>query len=385
MLWRTGAVCVALLFIQQACFGISENIRIEYGGQISPENVDSQGSSETTPIEDKISLPKKKSPNVTQRPKANTALSDNYRITDLRVWGSPTEWQFGINLTYFPKITHVNTLKNGTQYFDILKCTFRPGYQEFRINSPFLRKVTVKEIPNMGVRVFFSALPGITSRTFLLPLSNERPNRIVIFLSRDSEPNRDITKGLAGAPISKILDKFYLEARSRIFTILSLNSNGSDIGQGTGFAYSNSGHILTNLHVVARSSDIFLKDAFGGIHHGTISRIHSGNLDVAEIISDYRGQPLTISSKSTQIGQKVYIIGSPLGFEGTLTDGIISAIRYEGSNQVFQISAPISPGSSGSPVFNEFGEVIGIATKKAVDGEMINFAIPIGSALDGLK
>ncbi len=69
--------------------------------------------------------------------------------------------------------------------------------------------------------------------------------------------------------------------------------------------------------------------------------------------------------------------GSPLGLEKTLSDGIVSAIReIPGFGKVIQITAPISPGSSGSPVLNMQGEVIGIVTFQIVEGQNLNFAIP---------
>jgi hypothetical protein len=74
-------------------------------------------------------------------------------------------------------------------------------------------------------------------------------------------------------------------------------------------------------------------------------------------------------------GDSVIVIGSPFGLETTVSDGIISSMRGQGG--LIQITAPISPGSSGSPVFNSKGEVIGIATFLIQGGQNINFAIPI--------
>lgn len=78
---------------------------------------------------------------------------------------------------------------------------------------------------------------------------------------------------------------------------------------------------------------------------------------------------------SGKLGESVVVIGSPKGLETTVSDGIVSSIREEG--EVLQITAPISPGSSGSPVFNSKGEVIGVATFTVKDGQNLNFAIPV--------
>ena len=73
-------------------------------------------------------------------------------------------------------------------------------------------------------------------------------------------------------------------------------------------------------------------------------------------------------------GQKVVVIGAPLGLENTVSDGIVAALRQE--SEWIQITAPISPGSSGSPVFAEDGTLIGMATLSLVKGQQLNFAIP---------
>jgi len=71
------------------------------------------------------------------------------------------------------------------------------------------------------------------------------------------------------------------------------------------------------------------------------------------------------------------VLGSPLGLENTVTEGIVSALRLtQEKEDIFQISAPISKGSSGSPVVNMRGEVIGVATFQLINGQNLNFAVP---------
>ncbi|MBF0254055.1 MAG: trypsin-like peptidase domain-containing protein, partial [Candidatus Omnitrophica bacterium] len=91
-------------------------------------------------------------------------------------------------------------------------------------------------------------------------------------------------------------------------------------------------------------------------------------------------------SESVRTGEAVYVIGNPAGLENTITDGLLSGRRPFIDRTLFQISAPVSPGSSGSPVFNGSGEVIGIAVASLNRGQNINFAIPINQVkpcLDG--
>ena len=81
------------------------------------------------------------------------------------------------------------------------------------------------------------------------------------------------------------------------------------------------------------------------------------------------------NSDSTQIGDTVYAVGNPRGLRGTFSDGIISSIRWDTNGKVLQMTAPISPGSSGGPVLNDKGNVIGISFM-TYDGQNLNFAIP---------
>ena len=82
------------------------------------------------------------------------------------------------------------------------------------------------------------------------------------------------------------------------------------------------------------------------------------------------------NSDSVQVGDSIYVVGNPQGLEGTFSQGIVSSIREVGSDKLLQITAPISPGSSGGPVLNEKGEVIGVSVATFTGGQNLNFAIP---------
>jgi tetratricopeptide (TPR) repeat protein len=87
--------------------------------------------------------------------------------------------------------------------------------------------------------------------------------------------------------------------------------------------------------------------------------------------------PLPIEKNTPQEGESIVVIGNPFGLEGSVSNGIVSAVRdIAGYGQIIQITAPISPGSSGSPVVNMQGQVIGIATLQAAEGQSLNFAVP---------
>jgi len=77
------------------------------------------------------------------------------------------------------------------------------------------------------------------------------------------------------------------------------------------------------------------------------------------------------------VGDEVFVVGNPYGLEGTLSQGIMSGLRSVGPDSLLQITAPISPGSSGGQVLNSQGEVIGVAVATLTDGQNLNFAIPV--------
>src|SRR5207244_12044035 len=87
--------------------------------------------------------------------------------------------------------------------------------------------------------------------------------------------------------------------------------------------------------------------------------------------------PLSRDHSSPQEGGLVVVIGKPFGLAGSVTNGIVSAVRdIPGFGRIIQITAAISPGSSGSPVVNMQSQVIGVATFQITGGQSVNFAIP---------
>ena len=77
------------------------------------------------------------------------------------------------------------------------------------------------------------------------------------------------------------------------------------------------------------------------------------------------------------VGDSVYVIGNPLGLEGTFSEGIVSGVRATGTDSLIQMTAPISPGSSGGPVLDAAGEVIGVAVATFKEGQNLNLAVPV--------
>ena len=95
--------------------------------------------------------------------------------------------------------------------------------------------------------------------------------------------------------------------------------------------------------------------------------------------------PIQFATENDIAGQSIFVIGSPKGLPGTISDGIISGYRnFEGVN-LMQMTAPISSGSSGGPVLNVKGELIGISVSQLIEGQNLNFAIPKNYLIELIK
>src|SRR5687767_5085201 len=177
--------------------------------------------------------------------------------------------------------------------------------------------------------------------------------------------------------------------------IVRIEAQGADGEQfGTGFIVEKSGIVATNFHVIAGTSDIKIK-----LNDGTHYQVqHVLNVDpmrdlVLMKVTPDRPMPTLRLGDSSKVatGEKIVAIGNPLGvFENTVSEGLISSIREvcskkdvseknpscPGELTLLQISAPISQGSSGGPLFNQVGEVVGVTTAIIAQGQLINFAMP---------
>jgi hypothetical protein len=171
------------------------------------------------------------------------------------------------------------------------------------------------------------------------------------------------------------------EANGAIVSIVMSDKDGHPIAQGSGFLISKDGQVVTNYHVIKNGSSAVVKLPDGAFFAVDGVLASDKNRDVAVIKThgnNFRALALGDSDR-LQVGEEVVAIGNPLSLESTVSNGIVSAIRSvedEGGKFV-QITAPISPGSSGGPLFNMAGEVVGITTSHIKGGENLNFAIPI--------
>ncbi|MHC1788300.1 S1 family peptidase [Solidesulfovibrio sp.] len=154
-------------------------------------------------------------------------------------------------------------------------------------------------------------------------------------------------------------------------SVVTVETNGSI---GTGF-YVTEEFIVTNLHVIKSMSDIHFYNRYesGPVNFEYIVDIDVNN-DLAILYTEKKGNPVPLAESSMlPKGSEIAVIGSPKGHEKTISSGLYSGLRGSGD---LQISAPISSGSSGSPVFNESGDVVGVVVAQRLNAQNLNFAIP---------
>lgn len=164
-----------------------------------------------------------------------------------------------------------------------------------------------------------------------------------------------------------------------VVTILTYDKSGKGLTQGSGFFIREDGHIITNRHVLQGASTAYVKTAEDKVYivRGVVAEDKEGDLILISVNPNAALNPLLVSASIPEVGEQVIVIGSPLGLEKTVSDGIVSAVRdIPEFGTIIQITAPISPGSSGSPVVNMKGQVIGVATLQTVEGQNLNFAVP---------
>jgi tetratricopeptide (TPR) repeat protein len=182
-------------------------------------------------------------------------------------------------------------------------------------------------------------------------------------------------------------DRIFKDNSKAVVVVVTLNEKGEPISQGSGFIVSPDGAVVTNYHVISNAKDIKVK-------------VGDNVLDVEGFIHSDKGNDLVILKakgenlptvklgdlEKAHIGEKIYVISSPEGLENTISDGILSGIRdITPDKKILQITAPISPGSSGGPVFNNNGEVIGVATFLIKGAQNLNFAMPVNLIKDKIE
>jgi S1-C subfamily serine protease len=200
-------------------------------------------------------------------------------------------------------------------------------------------------------RVGFAALALATMLPAVTPAAAQEPEPIAAKIARENLPS--------------------------VVTLIALDEREQPLALGSGFFITRDGVLVTNAHVVSGAARVLVR--WRGQSGVAVKILNfAPKYDLVTIQTSFTATPplLLADSETAAAGQDIIVLGSPQGLEGTVSTGIIGGLRTIGGVRYLQITAPISPGSSGGPVFNTQGRVIGISTATSAKGQNLNFALP---------
>jgi len=207
---------------------------------------------------------------------------------------------------------------------------------------------------------------GIGSNTFAPKLETTREQAIALVVRLFDQYGRD--EKLTAEEIGALS-----QSAVQIFT----QYDNGDFGYGSGFFFA-PGKIATNYHVIEGAQEITIEYDDGSSYEGDIEIAgFDSRLDLAALtIEDSDIKPFELGDSSKLIkGQKVYSISSPIGYRNILTEGIVSGV----TNDEIQVTIPLSEGSSGGVLVDEFGKAVGVVFARMYGVETLGFAKPINS------
>jgi serine protease Do len=188
-------------------------------------------------------------------------------------------------------------------------------------------------------------------------------------------------------PAQEYLPELVRRIKPSAVAIETFDEKGALVSRGSGFFIAHD-KVVTNRHVIEKSvrAEIHLLNGKKFEVKSVVAVDAESDLAILKVeVPPFLVSPLPVEKSTPQEGESIVVIGNPFGLEGSVSNGIVSAVReIPGYGKIIQITAAISPGSSGSPVVNMRGQVIGVATLQATEGQNINFAIP-GERLLQLK
>ncbi|HEX5284941.1 MAG TPA: tetratricopeptide repeat-containing serine protease family protein [Bryocella sp.] len=169
--------------------------------------------------------------------------------------------------------------------------------------------------------------------------------------------------------------QIYKGAADSVFLVYLNDASGSPTALGTAFVVGPR-TLITNAHVVSSGTPVL---AVGPVRIPirVVRRDEKNDLALLRVDVDLTSTALPLRDTVPSPGERVYAIGNPEGLEKSISEGLISAVRSEGGRKLLQISSPISHGSSGGPILDSQGRVVGVAVGILPDGENLNFAVPV--------
>ena len=176
-------------------------------------------------------------------------------------------------------------------------------------------------------------------------------------------------------------EELFTKVAPSVFVVSAIDPTGASIGFGSGVA-TGPNSIVTSKHVVTGAKLLLVKHR-NGSWPGRITHM-SPAFDLCQLeIEGLEASPVSVrESSSLVIGERVYAVGAPKGYELTISEGLVSGLRKQGAATTIQTTAPISHGSSGGGLFDCRAQLVGIITYFIRDGQSINFALPADLILD---
>ena len=200
------------------------------------------------------------------------------------------------------------------------------------------------------------------------PMSTEAP----VALTPKQYPAQPPQKKLSSGEIYRLASEFTYEITAYL--------GDGYYSTGTGFSVNSDGWIVTNYHVIEGACYIEAESLAGLIYEVTDVIAFDRDMDLAILKISHARSYALLNKTSCSTGDRIYTLGSSKGLTGSFSDGVVAEKNrnLEGFPVTFiQISAPISPGNSGGPLLNEYGEVIGVNSRTYLEGQNLNFAIPV--------
>ncbi len=177
----------------------------------------------------------------------------------------------------------------------------------------------------------------------------------------------------------------YAKCKASVVTILTFDVKRAPLGQGSGFIVAKN-RVVTNYHVLAgsASASIIFNDGSTVMVKSIAGASVPKDVVIVEADTSHR-PPLPLGDElRLKVGETVYAIGAPKGLSASLSNGLVSAFREDEGQFLIQITAPIAPGSSGGPVLNTQGQVVGLTTSRLKDSSF-GFAVGVGEVQHLLK
>lgn len=168
------------------------------------------------------------------------------------------------------------------------------------------------------------------------------------------------------------------EALPGLVSVVTFDRNQTPLALGSGFFITPT-RIATNFHVVEGASAAIATVSGKSQYFAAKKLLIQDKVhDLAVLEVDRPNSKVLVLGDSDKVvvGERIYALGNPEGLTGTFSEGLVSSVRIDGTLKMLQISAPISHGSSGGPIINVDGKVIGIAVATLRDGQNLNFAVP---------